>query len=218
VDELVVECVHLSAGCTFTCQRQLLAAHLKDACQYTEVSCLEGECGQVVLRKDANNHSHKCVHRLQECDGCAVKVKAADMEVSHPNLLKGQRKAQNQHFFSDPSCSLPRKDGKLFGLLVGLPPSLFDSTHRHLPRPHRPLSTSYKRMPLDRPTPHPPIKSYPILPIRIHQRVLHRQQRQTVYPYRDERHPKSQGRRTGGFSTEHEARDASCQDGVGAMV
>ena len=81
VDELVVECVNLSAGCTFTCQRQLLATHLKDTCQYTQVSCMEAECGQVVMRKDAGNHSHRCVHRLQECDGCGAKFKVIDMEV-----------------------------------------------------------------------------------------------------------------------------------------
>uniref|UniRef100_D8QCH7 RING-type domain-containing protein n=1 Tax=Schizophyllum commune (strain H4-8 / FGSC 9210) TaxID=578458 RepID=D8QCH7_SCHCM len=34
LDELEVECIHRSAGCKTTCQRQSLASHLKDSCQY----------------------------------------------------------------------------------------------------------------------------------------------------------------------------------------
>ncbi|KAL1759469.1 hypothetical protein FB107DRAFT_205083 [Schizophyllum commune] len=34
LDELEVECIHRPAGCKTTCQRQSLASHLKDSCQY----------------------------------------------------------------------------------------------------------------------------------------------------------------------------------------
>ncbi|KAL1682788.1 hypothetical protein EV122DRAFT_202974 [Schizophyllum commune] len=34
LDELEVECIHRSAGCKTTCQRQSLASHLKNSCQY----------------------------------------------------------------------------------------------------------------------------------------------------------------------------------------
>ncbi|KAF8894009.1 hypothetical protein BD779DRAFT_969226 [Infundibulicybe gibba] len=36
VDELLVECVHREEGCEYTCQRQLLVAHLKDSCKYNK--------------------------------------------------------------------------------------------------------------------------------------------------------------------------------------
>ncbi|KAI9453154.1 hypothetical protein BJY52DRAFT_1205548 [Lactarius psammicola] len=36
VDELIVECLNRSNGCEFTCQRHLLAAHLKDDCLFVE--------------------------------------------------------------------------------------------------------------------------------------------------------------------------------------
>lgn len=58
VDELVVECPHKDAGCSHTCQRMLLPAHLKDSCKYVEVPCPEGKCSKGVLRKDIALHAH----------------------------------------------------------------------------------------------------------------------------------------------------------------
>jgi len=80
VDELVVECSQRLEGCTHTCQRQLLASHLKESCQYVHVPCSEGDCDQVVLKKDVGKHAHDCVHRLTECEGCGNKVRHTDME------------------------------------------------------------------------------------------------------------------------------------------
>ncbi|KAI0057998.1 hypothetical protein BV25DRAFT_1892002 [Artomyces pyxidatus] len=83
VDELVVECVHRSAGCEFTCQRQLLHTHLKQSCLFVHVPCPEPGCDLQVLRKDIANHSSTCVHRLVKCEGCEVEVKLVDLEAHY---------------------------------------------------------------------------------------------------------------------------------------
>lgn len=82
VDELVVECPQRLEGCSQNLQRQLLASHIKDACQYVQVPCPEGECDQVVLRKDIREHAHDCVNRLTKCEGCGSGVRHTDLEVS----------------------------------------------------------------------------------------------------------------------------------------
>ena len=81
MDELVVKCPQGSEGCTHTCQRQLLASHLKESCQYVHVSCSEDSCDQLVLKKDVGKHAHDCASRLTECEGCGSKVKPTDAEV-----------------------------------------------------------------------------------------------------------------------------------------
>lgn len=81
VDELIVECLHESLGCTHTCQRQLLDSHLRDACQYVQVTCTEDGCIETVLRKDIGSHSHGCAHRVVSCDACEKTVKASELDV-----------------------------------------------------------------------------------------------------------------------------------------
>ncbi|KAL0954541.1 hypothetical protein HGRIS_003506 [Hohenbuehelia grisea] len=80
VDELLIECTNRSAGCLSTFQRQLLASHLKDSCQATEMSCPEEDCDKVVLRKEIGKHSHECLHRLVKCDACQTQVKFISLE------------------------------------------------------------------------------------------------------------------------------------------
>ncbi|KDQ57784.1 hypothetical protein JAAARDRAFT_156781 [Jaapia argillacea MUCL 33604] len=58
VEELEVECSHKDAGCSYTCQRQLLASHLKDQCEYVEVPCGKEGCGHSVPRKDLKKHKN----------------------------------------------------------------------------------------------------------------------------------------------------------------
>ncbi|KZT08395.1 uncharacterized protein LAESUDRAFT_65454 [Laetiporus sulphureus 93-53] len=58
VDEILVECVNRSAGCPYTCQRQLLPMHVKDSCGFVELPCPVGQCDRSVLRKDLGSHSH----------------------------------------------------------------------------------------------------------------------------------------------------------------
>ncbi|TDL25931.1 hypothetical protein BD410DRAFT_783924 [Rickenella mellea] len=80
LDELIVECTHRPAGCTHSCQRQLLAAHLRDECPYAQVACAKEGCAQRVLRKDLGAHAEDCVHRITTCCACGTAVKAMDVE------------------------------------------------------------------------------------------------------------------------------------------
>ncbi|PCH43579.1 hypothetical protein WOLCODRAFT_164556 [Wolfiporia cocos MD-104 SS10] len=57
VDEMVVECPQRSAGCGYTSQRLLMAAHLRDTCDFIDVPCPEALC-EGVMRKDAAHHNH----------------------------------------------------------------------------------------------------------------------------------------------------------------
>ncbi|KIM45211.1 hypothetical protein M413DRAFT_441891 [Hebeloma cylindrosporum] len=59
VDELVVECPHLSEGCSHTSQRQAMPLHLRDECEYGEVGCLVDGCTEVMKRKDIPAHVEK---------------------------------------------------------------------------------------------------------------------------------------------------------------
>ncbi len=84
VDELIVECINRPNGCEFTCQRHLLAAHLKDDCLFVEVQCPDPECPQKASRKDIlRNDIPRCPHCLIVCDGCGTEMKAGELGVSH---------------------------------------------------------------------------------------------------------------------------------------
>ncbi|KAJ7780511.1 hypothetical protein DFH07DRAFT_792496 [Mycena maculata] len=78
VDELIVECIHRDSGCTHTCQRQLLTAHIMDSCPYRRVACPKGECDEIFAGKDAESHS--CVHKLAGCDLCGSQIKLEDLQ------------------------------------------------------------------------------------------------------------------------------------------
>ncbi|SRR6266403_281202 len=82
VDELTVECLNRQAGCIFTFQRQLLAAHLKDDCLFTEEKCPDNECSRKALRKDILGDNPPCPHRPVVCDSCATEMKALELGVS----------------------------------------------------------------------------------------------------------------------------------------
>lgn len=79
VDELNVECLNREAGCEFTCQRQLLAAHLKDECLFTEEQCPDPDCSRKVLRKDILGDNSLCPHRPVVCDSCGTELKALEL-------------------------------------------------------------------------------------------------------------------------------------------
>ncbi|KAI0093146.1 hypothetical protein BDY19DRAFT_1064390 [Irpex rosettiformis] len=102
VDELQVECPMRSAGCSFTGQRQLLDMHSRNDCHYVSVSCLDGLCDDVVLRKNGKHRDHAKGDGSQEspsppestkvvnCDGCHSQVMEADLTAhkdSCPDLL-----------------------------------------------------------------------------------------------------------------------------------
>lgn len=56
VDELLVECVHRTAGCAAVTQRQGLAAHLRDGCAYAQARCDEAGCVAEVRRGELEAH------------------------------------------------------------------------------------------------------------------------------------------------------------------
>jgi hypothetical protein len=85
VDELIVHCLNRPAGCEFTSQRQLLAAHLKDDCPFTEEQCPDPECSTKALRKEILGDNPRCPHRLVVCDNCAIEMKASELGVSTPD-------------------------------------------------------------------------------------------------------------------------------------
>lgn len=87
VDELLVECLQRPFGCSHTCQRQWLATHLKDECQFVKVTCCQEQCEEIVLRKDAGRHSDTCKHRMVQCDACGVRVQFSGLQVCHCRLL-----------------------------------------------------------------------------------------------------------------------------------
>ncbi|KAI0260879.1 hypothetical protein BC834DRAFT_973156 [Gloeopeniophorella convolvens] len=104
VDELIVECLNQPAGCEFTCQRQLLAGHLKDACLFAEEPCPDPECPEKALRKDIRGDSPRCPHRLVACDSCAADVRA--------NELAAHSRICSMETTRCPACALehPRSD------------------------------------------------------------------------------------------------------------
>ncbi|KAI6157503.1 hypothetical protein BKA82DRAFT_995827 [Pisolithus tinctorius] len=79
VEELLVECPQRIAGCTYTCQRQLLASHLQNACLYVTVPCPEDDCDLSIFRKNLGKHADVCIHRSTQCQGCGVSVKYGDL-------------------------------------------------------------------------------------------------------------------------------------------
>lgn len=112
VDELTVECSQRSSGCTHTCQRQHLEAHLEHSCLYVQVTCSEEGCDRTILRKDLGKHTHDCAHRVVTCEGCGVLVKASDLDVSvlQPSLVAFHTQRETQVHNSectaqDASCS-----------------------------------------------------------------------------------------------------------------
>ncbi|KAF7376267.1 TRAF-type zinc finger protein [Mycena sanguinolenta] len=78
VDELAVECIHRSSGCTYTCQRQLLTAHVMSACPFALVPCPKGECDETLARKDMESHSCS-THTLAPCDLCGAKFQLDEL-------------------------------------------------------------------------------------------------------------------------------------------
>ncbi|EGN99856.1 hypothetical protein SERLA73DRAFT_51998 [Serpula lacrymans var. lacrymans S7.3] len=67
VDELIVQCPHQSVGCTHTCQRQLLASHLKNTCQHVPIPCSEPDCPQL-------SHNATCPSRTTTCPSCSTSL------------------------------------------------------------------------------------------------------------------------------------------------
>jgi hypothetical protein len=70
-----------------TCQRQLLAAHLKDECVFTKEQCPDPDCSRKVLRKDILGDNSLCPHRPVVCHGCGTELKGLELGVSTVALI-----------------------------------------------------------------------------------------------------------------------------------
>jgi hypothetical protein len=91
-------------GCIHTCQRQLLASHLQDKCQYTQASCSREGCESVLLRGDVAKHIEGCVNRMVECGGCGIKVRFNSLQSHYSDC---SAKSVTCEFCS---AELPRSD------------------------------------------------------------------------------------------------------------
>ncbi|KAF5380619.1 hypothetical protein D9615_004547 [Tricholomella constricta] len=98
VDELVVECVHRAEGCMFTCQRQLLPAHLLDSCTYREVPCPQGKCEETMLFKDSILHVHK-----EDLEVDSVKIQDAPVAPATDEQTPSHRPASPSSTSTDES-------------------------------------------------------------------------------------------------------------------
>ncbi|KAK0202638.1 hypothetical protein DFS33DRAFT_1341813 [Desarmillaria ectypa] len=83
VDELIVECP--SPKCSHTCQRHLLAGHLRDSCPYADIPCPSGECDQLIPRKDTE--SHRCAHTIIACRECGTQFSSEDLKEHETECL-----------------------------------------------------------------------------------------------------------------------------------
>ncbi|KAJ4491380.1 hypothetical protein C8J55DRAFT_278734 [Lentinula edodes] len=86
VDELVVKCSNEPAGCSYTCQRQLLESHIKNDCLYALVPCPAGGCAEEVLRKA--QVGHLCSHTSVVCEDCETSVRYNELEMHRSTCLK----------------------------------------------------------------------------------------------------------------------------------
>ncbi|KAK2464218.1 hypothetical protein APHAL10511_003675 [Amanita phalloides] len=91
VDELLVECIHREQGCDHACQRQLLPAHLREDCAYSEVPCQEEGCTEQVLRRDMDSHM-RIKHEEKAPDAICV---GAEHDVNSPSTRLNCPQSQN---------------------------------------------------------------------------------------------------------------------------
>ncbi|KAH9942272.1 uncharacterized protein BXZ73DRAFT_74557 [Epithele typhae] len=95
VDELVVNCPRQSLGCRAVCQRHLLPVHLKDACQYLEITCPEESCSCRVLKKDLQDHK------------CALSSAQKDHTEGVEDVARDEHESPEDVGSSDSSCPPP---------------------------------------------------------------------------------------------------------------
>lgn len=86
VDELIVECPNRSIGCTHSCQRQFVDAHIRESCQFVSIPCPTHQCRARILKRDIAQHTH---HPSTLCDACGTTVESTNTEVRihKPHLL-----------------------------------------------------------------------------------------------------------------------------------
>ncbi|KAH9997668.1 hypothetical protein BJV77DRAFT_983876 [Russula vinacea] len=82
VDELAVECLNREAGCQFTCQRQLLAVHLRMTASSLRNSAPIPSVRERRSERTFLGDNPLCPHRLVLCDSCATEMEAVELGVS----------------------------------------------------------------------------------------------------------------------------------------
>lgn len=81
VNELKVYCPRHEQGCSYIGQRQFIASHYNNECEYTLAPCELEECKELLLKRDLQKHAETCKYRAVECNMCKKKLCAYELEV-----------------------------------------------------------------------------------------------------------------------------------------
>lgn len=64
----------------------VLQVHLKNDCQFEELSCIRADCKEKVLRRDLRDHVEKaCKYREATCGHCKSQVPLITLQVRRPS-------------------------------------------------------------------------------------------------------------------------------------
>ncbi|KAL0085236.1 hypothetical protein J3Q64DRAFT_1746171 [Phycomyces blakesleeanus] len=83
VNELIVQCPRLEAGCDFEGQRQFIQNHLDHDCLYSSTACQMEECKELFYKKDLDCHTATCQYRTIECLMCKKMLRAIQLQEHH---------------------------------------------------------------------------------------------------------------------------------------
>ena len=75
-----IYCKHREQGCLWKDKLSSYEQHINVTCPYEIISCPNEGCSLQSKRSDVEKHMVICVHRLEECEWCSVKVKVVNMK------------------------------------------------------------------------------------------------------------------------------------------
>uniref|UniRef100_A0A8C0S5H2 TNF receptor-associated factor n=2 Tax=Canis lupus familiaris TaxID=9615 RepID=A0A8C0S5H2_CANLF len=91
---LQIYCRNEGGGCTEQLTLGHLLVHLKNDCQFEELSCVRADCKEKVLRRDLRDHVEKaCKYREATCPHCKSQVPMITLQVS---LLQNESVEKNK--------------------------------------------------------------------------------------------------------------------------
>ncbi|XP_004395632.1 PREDICTED: TNF receptor-associated factor 3 isoform X2 [Odobenus rosmarus divergens] len=91
---LQIYCRNEGGGCTEQLALGHLLVHLKNDCQFEELSCIRADCKEKVLRRDLRDHVEKaCKYREATCSHCKSQVPMITLQVS---LLQNESVEKNK--------------------------------------------------------------------------------------------------------------------------
>uniref|UniRef100_A0A8C7AX45 TNF receptor-associated factor n=1 Tax=Neovison vison TaxID=452646 RepID=A0A8C7AX45_NEOVI len=91
---LQIYCRNEGEGCTEQLTLGHLLVHLKNDCQFEELSCIRADCKEKVLRRDLRDHVEKaCKYREATCGHCKSQVPLITLQVS---LLQNESVEKNK--------------------------------------------------------------------------------------------------------------------------